>query len=58
MILWMPRWFRQGGRLDNEQAAEEIANMTLAGVLAPVKPKAQIARVTPIRPAKRSAKKR
>jgi TetR/AcrR family transcriptional regulator, cholesterol catabolism regulator len=58
MILWMPRWFRQGGRLDNEQAAEEIANMTLAGVLAPGKPKAQIARVTPIRAAKRSAKKR
>jgi hypothetical protein len=48
MILWMPRWFRQGGRLDNEQAADEIANMTLAGVLAPDRPKAR-ARVMPIR---------
>jgi TetR/AcrR family transcriptional regulator, cholesterol catabolism regulator len=59
MILWMPRWFRQGGRLDNEQAAEEIANMTLAGVLAPGKPKAT-ARVTPIRPTTKrvAAKKR
>jgi len=54
MILWMPRWFRQGGRLDNEQAAAEIANMTLAGVLASETPKPR-ARVTPIR---RAAKKR
>jgi TetR/AcrR family transcriptional regulator, cholesterol catabolism regulator len=59
MILWMPRWFRQGGRLDNEQVAHEIADMTLAGVLAPGKPKARPARVTPIRPvAKRTAAKK
>ena len=58
MILWMPRWFRQGGRLGNEQVADEIASMTLAGVLAPGKPKAPIARVTPIRPAKRVAAKK
>jgi TetR/AcrR family transcriptional regulator, cholesterol catabolism regulator len=58
MILWMPRWFRQGGRLGNEQVADEIANMTLAGVLAPGKPKAPIARVTPIRPARRVAAKK
>jgi AcrR family transcriptional regulator len=35
MILWLPRWFQQGGRLDNEQAASEIANLTLAAVIAP-----------------------
>lgn len=33
MILWLPRWFRQSGRLTSEQAAREIANMALAGVL-------------------------
>jgi AcrR family transcriptional regulator len=35
MILWLPRWFRQGGRLSNEQAAREIANLALEGVLRP-----------------------
>jgi AcrR family transcriptional regulator len=44
MILWLPRWFRQGGRLNSEQAAIEIANLAVAGVvrqprsLAPAKP--------------------
>jgi AcrR family transcriptional regulator len=33
MILWLPRWFRQGGRLTDEQAAHEIADLALAGVL-------------------------
>jgi hypothetical protein len=33
MILWLPRWFRQGGRLSNVQAAREIANLAVAGVL-------------------------
>jgi TetR/AcrR family transcriptional regulator, cholesterol catabolism regulator len=33
MILWLPRWFRQGGRLNNEQAASEIANLAVAGVV-------------------------
>jgi hypothetical protein len=55
MILWMPRWFRQGGRLNNEQAATEIANLALAGVLTS---KARVARVTPIRAAKTASKKR
>jgi len=35
MILWLPRWFRQGGRLDQEKVAEEIANFALGGLLAP-----------------------
>jgi AcrR family transcriptional regulator len=55
MILWLPRWFRQGGRLNNEQAATEIANLALAGVLTP---KARLARVTPIRSSKTASKKR
>ena len=33
MILWLPRWFRQGGRLSSVQAAREIANLAVAGVL-------------------------
>ena len=57
MILWLPRWFRQDGRLNPEQAATEIANLALAGVLVPApRPRA---RVTPLHPGmKRSAKKR
>jgi TetR/AcrR family transcriptional regulator, cholesterol catabolism regulator len=35
MILWLPRWFRQNGRLTNEHAAREIAELALAGVLRP-----------------------
>jgi AcrR family transcriptional regulator len=35
MILWFPRWFRQGGRLTSEEAARNIANLALAGVLRP-----------------------
>jgi AcrR family transcriptional regulator len=37
MILWLPRWFRQGGRLDQERVAEEIANFALGGLLAPAR---------------------
>jgi len=33
MILWLPRWFRQNGRLTQEQAAADIADITLAGLL-------------------------
>jgi AcrR family transcriptional regulator len=35
MILWFPRWFRHGGRLTPEIAADEIANMALGGLLQP-----------------------
>lgn len=35
MILWLPRWFRQGGRLDQEAVASEIAGFALGGLLAP-----------------------
>lgn len=33
MVLWLPRWFRAGGRLSEEQAAAEIAKLALASVL-------------------------
>ena len=33
MILWLPRWFRNGGRLSPEEAADEIATMALGGLL-------------------------
>src|ERR1700704_4462712 len=32
-ILWLPRWFRQNGRLSQEQVANEIANIALGGLL-------------------------
>jgi len=33
MILWLPRWFRQDGRLTQEQVAESIANLALGGLI-------------------------
>jgi TetR/AcrR family transcriptional regulator, cholesterol catabolism regulator len=33
MILWLPRWFRQNGRLTQEQCAADMASMVLAGLL-------------------------
>jgi len=35
MILWLPRWFRQGGRLTQEAVANQIADMALSGLLRP-----------------------
>ena len=37
MILWLPRWFRQGGRLDQEAVANAIAEFALGGLLAPAR---------------------
>jgi hypothetical protein len=37
MILWLPRWFRQGGRLDQETVADHIAGFALGGLLAPAR---------------------
>jgi len=37
MILWLPRWFRYGGRLDQEAVAESIASIALGGLLAPAR---------------------
>jgi hypothetical protein len=38
MILWLPRWFRQNGRLTQEQVAREITEIALAGLLRPRAP--------------------
>jgi len=35
MILWLPRWFRQDGRLTQDQVAREIANLALGGLIRP-----------------------
>jgi AcrR family transcriptional regulator len=37
MILWLPRWFRQNGRLSQDKVANELANFALGGLLAPVR---------------------
>jgi AcrR family transcriptional regulator len=33
MVLWLPRWFRQDGRLSQERVADEIANLALGGLV-------------------------
>ena len=48
-ILWLPRWFRQNGRLSQEAVAREIANIALGGLLEPTPSR---------RPARRAAKAR
>jgi TetR/AcrR family transcriptional regulator, cholesterol catabolism regulator len=35
MILWLPRWFRQGGRLTHDRVAAQIADFALGGLLRP-----------------------
>jgi TetR/AcrR family transcriptional regulator, cholesterol catabolism regulator len=37
MILWLPRWFRQGGRLDQAAVADAIADFALGGLLVPAR---------------------
>jgi AcrR family transcriptional regulator len=37
MILWLPRWFRQGGRLTQDAVANELARFALGGLLAPAR---------------------
>ena len=46
-ILWLPRWFRQNGRLSQEAVAKQIANIALGGLLEPTPSR---------RPASRAAK--
>jgi len=40
MILWLPRWFRQGGRLDQEAVAQELTNFAIGGLVAPARRRA------------------
>jgi AcrR family transcriptional regulator len=37
MVLWLPRWFRQDGRLSQERVASEITRMALSGLLRPTR---------------------
>ena len=39
MILWLPRWFRQGGRLSQDAVATELARFALGGLLTPTAPR-------------------
>jgi TetR/AcrR family transcriptional regulator, cholesterol catabolism regulator len=34
-ILWLPRWFRQNGRLSQDAVAREIADIALGGLIRP-----------------------
>src|SRR5262245_42975551 len=36
MVLWLPRWFRQDGRLTQQQVAKELAKLVVNGLLRPV----------------------
>ena len=38
MVLWLPRWFRQDGRLSQERVASEITRMALGGLLRDTQP--------------------
>jgi AcrR family transcriptional regulator len=33
MVLWLPRWFRQDGRMSPERVANEIATLALGGLV-------------------------
>jgi AcrR family transcriptional regulator len=45
MILWLPRWFRQDGRLTQDHVAENIANLALGGlVIVPPRARAKAGR--------------
>ena len=35
MVLWLPRWFRQDGRLTQQQVAKEMSKLVLGGLLYP-----------------------
>jgi AcrR family transcriptional regulator len=37
MILWLPRWFRVSGRLDQASVANDIASFALGGLLTPAR---------------------
>lgn len=39
MVLWLPRWFRQDGRLSQERVASEITKLALGGLIRQAKPR-------------------
>ena len=36
-IMWLPQWFRPGGRLSSDEVAEEVVQLIAAGVLRPAR---------------------
>ena len=48
MILWLPRWFRQDGRLSQDEVAEHIADLALGGLIVD-RPRPRRARLKPSR---------
>jgi AcrR family transcriptional regulator len=44
MILWLPRWFRQDGRLTQDDVAESIATLALGGIVRRPRQRASVRR--------------
>ena len=58
-ILWLPRWFRQNGRLSQEAVAKEIANIALGGLIRPTLPRRRAGRAAMVsRPASSGSSRR
>jgi TetR/AcrR family transcriptional regulator, cholesterol catabolism regulator len=57
-ILWLPRWFRQNGRLSQEAVAKEIANIALGGLLEPTPSRRRARRAARTSAAKASSRPR
>jgi AcrR family transcriptional regulator len=58
-ILWLPRWFRQNGRLSQEAVAREIANIALGGLIRPTVPRRRAGRAAMVsRPASSGSSRR
>jgi len=55
MILWLPRWFRQDGRLTQDEVANNIATLALGGlVVPPGRSSKKAGRATRSRPSRRT----
>jgi TetR/AcrR family transcriptional regulator, cholesterol catabolism regulator len=48
-ILWLPRWFRQDGRLSQEQVAEQLVKIALGGLIRRRRARTRQGRATPRR---------
>jgi AcrR family transcriptional regulator len=42
MILWLPRWFRQDGRLSQDQVAEHVAEFAMGGLIRRARTRAKL----------------
>jgi AcrR family transcriptional regulator len=58
-ILWLPRWFRQNGRLSQDAVAREIADIALGGLIRPTLPRRRAGRAAMVsRPASAGSSRR